>query len=91
MYKVKNNIVLVIVTELFSLSSVPYNLRGHSRCQQSVNTVWNELETVSYFVPNIWSMVPKESKTIICFILKEISSIDYLRLALGDFAKDLFA
>ena len=49
MYKVKNSIAAVIVSELFSLSSVPYNLRSGSRFQQPcVNTVWNGLKAVSY-------------------------------------------
>ena len=43
MYKVKNNIVSLISSDLFPLSSVPYNLRSGSRFQQRfVNTVWKK-------------------------------------------------
>ena len=53
MYKVTNNIAPTIVSELFSFSNINYNLRSGSQLHQpSVNTIRNDLETITYF--GIW-------------------------------------
>ena len=49
MYTVINNILLTIVSEIFSFSNVNYNLKSGSQFHQpSANTVWNGQETISY-------------------------------------------
>ena len=63
MYKVVNNIVPTIVSEIFSFSNVNYNLRSGSQFHQlSANTVWNGQETISNLGPKIWNIVPEEMK-----------------------------
>ena len=42
---------------------VNYNLRSGTQFYQPfANTVWNGQETISYFRPKIWNMVPEEMK-----------------------------
>ena len=58
MNKVTNNIAPTIVSELFSLSNINYNLRNGSQFHQpSANAVWNGLGIISYLGPKIWNMV----------------------------------
>ena len=63
MYKIVNNIAPTILSELFSFSNVNYNLRSGSQFHRpSANIVWNGQETISYFRPKIWHVVPEEMK-----------------------------
>ena len=58
MNKVTNNIAPTIVSELFSLANINYNLRNGSQFHQpSANAVWNGLGIISYLGPKIWNMV----------------------------------
>ena len=71
MYKVVNNIAPTIVSELFSFSNVNYSLRSGSQFHQpSANTVWNGQETISYFGPKIWNMVPEMKQKSSLFAFK---------------------
>ena len=64
MYEVVNNIVLTIVSELFSFSNVNYNLRSSSHFHHSsANTVWNGQETISYLGPKKWEYGARGNET----------------------------
>ena len=83
----RNNIAQVIAPELYSLSSIPCNLRNGSHFQKSSkNTVRKTLETVFYIVPKNWSIVPEEIKNLPSFFLKK-SNIGYWRVSLADCAR----
>ena len=83
----RNNIAQVIAPELYSLSSIPWNLRNGSHFQKSSkNTVRKTLETVFYIVPKNWSIVPEEIKNLPSFFLKK-SNIGYWRVSLADCAR----
>ena len=83
----RNNIAQVIGPELYSLSSIPCNLRNGSHFQKSSeNTVRKTLETVFYIVPKNWSIVPEEIKNLPSFFLKK-SNIGYWRVSLADCAR----
>ena len=62
MFKVKNNIALEIMEELFVPKMSPYDLRNNNSFRRRrVNSVWHGTESVSYLGPKIWNLVPSES------------------------------
>ena len=60
-HKNVNNVVPNIVSELFSVSNVNYNLRSVSQFHEpSPNTVWKEQEAISYSAPKSCNMMSDE-------------------------------
>ena len=64
MFKIKNNISPEIVSELsLQIRESQYNLwENQDFLQQSVRTVYQGTENISYLGPKIWDMVPTEIK-----------------------------
>ena len=63
MFKVKNNIALEIMKELFAPKMSSYDLRNNNSFKRRrVNSVWHGTESVSYLGPKIWDLVPNEIK-----------------------------
>ena len=63
MFKVKNNIALEIVKDLFPLKMSPCEFRNNNSCKRRrVNSAWHSTESVSYIGPKIWDLVPNEIK-----------------------------
>ena len=53
-----------IMQDIFETES-NYNTRNApSFSSRNMNTVWYGLQTISYMVPNIWDLVPKEMKQV---------------------------
>ena len=71
MYKVKNNLSLPLINNLFKFNSSNYNLRGKRTWDiPEVRTVSHGMETIRYRGPLIWEMLPsfiKDSKNVITF------------------------
>ena len=74
MFKVKNNIALEIMKELFDPKMNLNDLRNsNSFKRRRVNFVWHGIESVSYLGPKIWNLVPdeiKESESLNAFKFK---------------------
>ena len=63
MFKVKNNIALEIMKELFAPKVSHYDLRNNNSFKSKrVNSVWHDTESVSYLGPKIWYLVLNEIK-----------------------------
>ena len=64
MFKIKNNISPKIVSELsLQIRESQYNLwENQDFLQQSVRTVYQRTENISYLGPKIWDMVSTEIK-----------------------------
>ena len=63
MVNVKNNIAPEIIKELFAPKMSPYDrLNNNSIKSRRVTSVWHGTESVSYFGPKIWDLVPNEIK-----------------------------
>ena len=63
MFKVKNNIALEIMKELFAPKMSSYDLRNNNSFKRRiVNSVWHGTESVSYLGPKIWDLVSNEIK-----------------------------
>ena len=59
MYKIKNNYSPVMMKSIFPESTNPYNLRSNNPFQSdNVHSVLNGTETLSYWGPKTWLMVP---------------------------------
>ena len=63
MFKVKNNIALEIMKELFAPKLSPYDLRNNNSLKRRrVNSFWHGTESVSYLGPKLWDLLPNEMK-----------------------------
>ena len=63
MFKVKNNIALEIMKELFAPKMSSYGLCNNNLFKRRrVNSLWHDTESVSYLGPKIWDLVPNEIK-----------------------------
>ena len=77
MYKVKNNISPVIVSNIFNTQEISYNLRNEKIWEKSnVRTTLYGTETISYRGPEIWRNVPENIRNSesLCKFKKEIKS-----------------
>ena len=74
MYKVKNNISPIPVTEIFKENNIQYNLRKKRNWEcAKTRTVFYGTETIRFQGPKLWDMVPnhiKESETLLIFKAK---------------------
>ena len=63
-YKVKNGIAPETMKDIFKLQNTSYNLR--SSCNQfrrdNIKTIHYGLQSVRYLGPNIWEIVPNNTK-----------------------------
>ena len=61
LYKVKNNQSNRLMSEIFNLRNIDYNLRSQINFKQGpVNTVNNGLKSLRYLAPKIWDIIPLE-------------------------------
>ena len=61
LYKVKNNISTHLMSEIFNLRDIYYNLHSQTDFKQGpVNTVNYGLKSLRYLAPKIWDIVPLE-------------------------------
>ena len=71
MYKVKNQLSPKIMTDVFRLREISYNLRNNTDfMSKNVHSVRYGTESLSYLGPKIWSLVPddiKNSKSLTVF------------------------
>ena len=59
MYKVKNNLSTYLMSEIFILRNIDYNLRSQTDFKQGpVNTVNYGLKSLRYLVLKIWNIIP---------------------------------
>ena len=62
-YKALNDLSSHLMSELFTFRNTGYNLRGGKKLNSNtVKTVNNGTETISYLAPKIWEQVPDETK-----------------------------
>ena len=72
MYKVKNELCLKIMLDLFKEVTHSYNVRNRLICgSYKIKTVCYGTETITYLVPKIWSIIPDE--------IRESSSLETFR------------
>ena len=61
LYKVKNNLSTHLMSKIFNLRNIDYNLRSQSDFKQgSVNTVNYGLKSLRYLAPKIWDIISLE-------------------------------
>ena len=61
LYKVKNNLLTHLMSEIFNLRNIDYNLRSQTDFKQGpVNTVNYGLKSLRYLAPKIWDIIPLE-------------------------------
>ena len=61
LYNVKNNLSTYLMSEIFNLRNIDYNLRSQTNFKQgSVNTVNYGLKSLRYLAPKIWDIIPLE-------------------------------
>ena len=61
LYKVKNNLSTHLMSEMFNLRNIDYNLRSQTNFKQGpVNTVNYGLKSLRYLAPKIWDIIPLE-------------------------------
>ena len=59
LYKVKNNLSTHLMSEIFNLRNIDYNLRSQTDFKQGpVNTVNYGLKSLRYLAPKIWNIIP---------------------------------
>ena len=65
LFKVKRNISNVIMCNIFKKRTLTYNLRSQTDfVRDCVNTLRCGLNSLSYFTPKVWDMIPLEIKNI---------------------------
>ena len=63
LYKVYNNILQTVFSDLFIRNHINYNLRSQSDFViPQIKTVYNGTNSLRYFGPIIWNLIPKEIK-----------------------------
>ena len=63
MYKVKNNLSVSLVTDLFKQRNEVYNLRNNNLFSiPAVRTVFHGSESISFLGPKIWTILPDDIK-----------------------------
>ena len=68
-YKALHNYSSILMSELFKLKDIDYNLRGGKRLNSTnIKTVYYGTETISHLAPKIWEQVPED--------IKDSSSLD---------------
>ena len=61
LYKVKNDLSTYLMSEIFNLKNIAYNLRSQAAFKQGpVNTVNYGLKSLRYLAPKIWDIIPLE-------------------------------
>ena len=60
LYKVKSNLSTHLMSEIFNLRNIDYNLRSQTDFKQGrrVNTVNYGLKSLRYLAPKIWDIIP---------------------------------
>ena len=59
LHKVKNNLSIHLMSEIFNLRNIDYNLRFQTDFKQDpVNTVNYGLKSLRYLAPKIWNIIP---------------------------------
>ena len=62
-FKVKTEIALELMKDVFEFAYVPYNLMNHSKCSCSIPCTERYcIETASSIGPQLWDKVPTEIK-----------------------------
>ena len=61
LFKVKRNLSNVIMCNIFKKRTLTYNLRSQT---DFVNTRRYDLNSLNYFAPKVWDMIPLEIKNI---------------------------
>ena len=65
LFKVKRNLSNVIMCNIFKKRTLTYNLRSQTDfVRDCVNTRRYGLNSLSYFAPKVWDMIPLEIKNI---------------------------
>ena len=63
MCKIKNNLSLSFLSDIFPLSQNPYELRNKNICKtENIHTVFYGSGTVSFRGPKTWALTPDNSK-----------------------------
>ena len=61
LYQVKNNLSTHLMSEIFNLRNIDYNLRSQTDFKQGpVSTVNYGLKSLIYLAPKIWNIIPLE-------------------------------
>ena len=65
LFKVTQNLSNVTISNIFKKRTLTYNLRSHrDSVRDCVNTRLYGLNSLSYFAPKVWDMIPLEIKNI---------------------------
>ena len=65
LFKVTQNLSNVIISNIFKKRTLTYNLRSQTDfVRDCVNTRHYGLNSLSYFAPKVWDMIPLEIKNI---------------------------
>ena len=65
MYKIKNDLSPLIVTELFEQRNEHYNLRKNSQFTiPPIRTMYHGSESISFLGPKIWNVLPDRLKNV---------------------------
>ena len=65
LFKVTQNLSNVIISNIFKKRTLTYNLRSQTDfVRDSVNTRRYGLNSLSYFAPKVWDMIPFQIKNI---------------------------
>ena len=65
LFKVKNGLSNQIISELFDLRNIEYNLRSQTDFSLgAVNTTNYGLRSLRYFAPKIWNMIPADIRNV---------------------------
>ena len=78
-FKIKNELALATMVSIFERRNQPYNLK-FSRVFDKKRTVHYSLETLSYWSPQLWSLLPEN--------INEVDSLEIFKRAVKNWICD---
>ena len=85
MFKVSNKLTIPLMNEIFVKRNNAYNLRKPSEfVRPKVQSVFHGKESISYFGPQIWDMIPAEMKNLktISAFEKKVKKLEIRKLSM---------
>ena len=80
-FKIKNGIAPTIISNIFELVDLPYNLRIDLKIKSNnINTVFYGTESLSFLAPRLWNQLPN--------IYKNANSLEEFKLKIKDWQCD---
>ena len=74
LYKIKNDFAPTMMESMLNRRNITYNFRDVQEFQsERKRTVFNGLETRSYRVPQLWTLLSEENVNIILIIFSDVS------------------